>query len=343
MKPFQANGKHPLSPPQIGTPDPKKSLLEIPINPNRFELPPSPSNSTVPPSLPSPAVHSTWDCLKRFDKTLTQAKDNFKVIANNPDVKNSPFFAVVSSLFPVFDELENVLNSISNDQCENVSKIEKASLSLQNTEKSLENFQSSQSILAEKQTLSSELRTSTLTVKTANFPLPPNIKTEVEIFDTIEQKIKLLGNDPSLIRIVPLKLKATNDKLPVNFQCRDHLTKLRLENSLRNNQIETSFHWPAPMYNFISKIRNQYKDAKVDGTPPPHERMVKIRPSRNCDKILVHFKSSLTTPPGTESHKWIFVEALSLPISAKAVGNNPNPCISSKIDLTPFLPKEYNF
>ena len=297
MNPFQGNGKHAMSPPQNEGPVSKKSNLEIPTHPNRFELPPSPSTVVPPPPPTSPKVTNTWDQLSRFESAISNARDSFRILGNNPEVKNNPIFALVSSLFPVFDELENVLNCLTNDQSNNAARLEKASSALIETEKTLENSRISQSILNEKNVLSAELKNSSFTVKVPNFPLPPNIKSEVEIFNAIENKIKSMGNDPSLISINPLKLKIVDDKLPVCFQCRDYHSKLRLENSLRKNQIETSYHWPSSLFGVIGKIRIEYKNAQLDNFLPPHEQLVKIRPSHQCHKILVLFKCSLAVPP----------------------------------------------
>lgn len=329
--------------PQNLSPEAKKTVLDIPVQPNRFELPPSPNPSSNANPPPSPSTLNTWDALKKLDASFTKTKDCFKILANNPDIKKNPFFPMIDSLFPLFEDLEKVLNCLSSDQSKNTSMIEKASDSLKATEQAFETHQASLARSAEKQKLTSELKSSSFTTKVINFPLPPNLKAEVDIFNAIEQKLRSLGNDPSLIIINPLKLKYLSDKVPVNFLCRDYLTKVRLESSLRKYNIETSFHWPSSLYKFVGDIRKEYKDIKTDNYPPPHERLVKIRPSRQCDRILVHFKSSLPPPPNTDPQKWILVESLALPLSKQIVNQSSNPCRSSLFDISPYIPDEYSF
>ena len=346
MNPQQAKNKRnrdTLSPQNPS--DAKKTVLDIPVHPNRFELP-SPT-SPAPPSIgnppPSPSILNTWDALKKLDSSLTKAKDGFRIIANNPEVKKNPLFPVIDSLFPLFDDLEKVLNSLSSDQSKNTSLIEKAVNTLKETEVTFENHQTSLATSAERQKLMSELKSSSLTTKVIKFPLPPNLKAEVDIFNAIEQKLRSLGNDPSLMIINPLKLKDLSDHIPINFICRDYLTKVRLDSSLRKDKIDTSYHWPSSLYKFVGDIRKQYKDVELENSPPPHERMVKIRPSRQCDKILVHFKSTLPSTPNTDPPKWILFESLALPLSKQTTRTSPNPCKSAFFNISPYIPNEYSF
>ena len=346
MNPQQAKNKRnrdTLSPQNPS--DAKKTVLDIPVHPNRFELP-SPT-SPAPPSVgnppPSPSILNTWDALKKLDSSLTKAKDGFRIIANNPEVKKNPLFPVIDSLFPLFDDLEKVLNSLSCDQSKNTSLIEKAVNTLKETEVTFENHQTSLATSAERQKLMSELKSSSLTTKVIKFPLPPNLKAEVDIFNAIEQKLRSLGNDPSLMIINPLKLKDLSDHIPINFICRDYLTKVRLDSSLRKDKIDTSYHWPSSLYKFVGDIRKQYKDVELENSPPPHERMVKIRPSRQCDKILVHFTSTLPSTPNTDPPKWILFESLALPLSKQTTRTSPNPCKSAFFNISPYIPNEYSF